>query len=418
MAEPASSMRISPFTPGQPVPFDYFVGRAAEIGGLRTMAVTAVSGRLQVGFIRGERGIGKTSLAAYARTAAEREQGLLGVHVFLGEVTTLPEMARRVFERVLKTAENTPWYEKMSSLFGNHIRKVSLFQIGVEFAPPPSELEHVVQHFAESLRSVLEKMKEHKNGMFLVLDEIDALASTPQFAQWLKSLIDEIATGSQPLPLCLVLVGLEEHRRGMIDAHASLARVFDIIELKTWTRAETTAFFAESFEKVGISVDDAAMNTLSVFASGFPVLAHEIGDAAFRADDDRVISPQDASAAIWQAAETVGKKFLEPQVYAALRSPRYRSIFRRIALETKGVTFRRRDVDKNLSGEEKKVFNNFLRKMKELGVIEPDLESGPGSYAFTNVLHSLYFFVEARQAPPQPPTGDVLGTPPTPPLTE
>lgn len=376
------------------------------------MAVAAASGRLEVGFIRGERGIGKTSLASYACTSAERDLGLLGVHVFLGgEASGLPEMTRRVFDRILKAGEATPWHEKVMGLFGQHVRKVSLFQLGVEFAPPENDLKQVVEHFPSSVRSVLDGMGEHKKGLFLVLDEIEGLARTPEFSQWLKSVVDEVSTDPRPLPLCILFVGLEEQRRGMIEAHQSLARVFDIIELKTWTLAETRAFFRESFEKVGMSVDEDALRSLSVFAGGFPVLAHEIGDAAFKLDTDGKIDRHDAVNGVWQAAETVGQKLLEPQVYAALRSPRYRSIFRRIASQSTGVTFKRRDVEKSLSAEEKKVFNNFLRKMKELGVIDADSEGGPGAYRFTNILHSLYFYMEAKQAPAAPPTGEVVAAP-------
>jgi hypothetical protein len=246
---------------------------------------------------------------------------------------------------------------------------------------------------------VLKKLGDDKKGLFLVLDEIDDLARTKEFALWLKSLVDEIATSREPLPLCIVLVGLESQRQDMIGAHESLARVFEIVDMKTWTESETRLFFEESLGKVGMRVEADALRTLSVFAGGFPVLAQEIGDAAFKGDTDGVIDLKDARAAAWSAAETVGKKLLEPQIYDAMRSPRYRSIFRRIALETNGLSFRRKDVEKGLSAEEKKVFDNFLRKMRDLGVIEPNKEGGPGSYQFRNVLHSLYFFMEARTAP-------------------
>lgn len=395
--------RASPFTLGIPVPFDYFVGRATEVEHLRSKAAGAAAGRLQVLFVRGERGIGKTSLVSYARTIAESEQKMVGIHVFLGGVSTLTEMARKVFDRILKVSEDAPWHEKVLGLFGTRVRRVGVFNVGIEFGAPPDELERLVEHFADSLRAVLERMDE-RNGLFLILDEIDDLAHTREFAYWLKSLVDEIATADKPLPLCLVLVGYESQRRDLIGAHESLARVFDVIDLKTWSTDETSAFFKESFAKVGVAVEAGALTSLSAFSGGFPTLAQEIGDAAFSLDTDQQIDHGEAVTAIWNAAEVVGKKLLEPQVYAAMRSQRYRSIFRRLSGQTLALRFKRKEVEAGLTAEEKRVLDNFLRKMKDLGVIEPDPEAGPGGYRFTNILHSLYFFIEAGRAnAPTPP---------------
>ena len=211
------------------------------------MAQAAVTGRLQIAFLRGERGIGKTSLAAYGRVAAENDQNMLGIHVFLGGVATLEEMTKRVFDRILKSGADQAWYAKVAGLFGTHIKKVGVFNIGVEFVAPPEELQRLVENFSQSLRAVLEKLGDDKKGLFLVLDEIDDLARTKQFALWLKSVVDEIATSRQPLPLCVLLVGLESHRQELIESHASLARVFDIIDMHPWSLEETRSFFEESF---------------------------------------------------------------------------------------------------------------------------------------------------------------------------
>ena len=67
----------SPFSPGQPVPAEFFVGRIPEIERLQGSAEAAASGRLQVAFLDGERGIGKSSLASTVRSVAERELNVI-----------------------------------------------------------------------------------------------------------------------------------------------------------------------------------------------------------------------------------------------------------------------------------------------------------------------------------------------------
>jgi len=79
----------SPFTPGQPVRLEFFIGRLSEIRHLEQMVRAAASGRLQVAFVTGERGIGKSSLASFVRFLAERDHRAVGLHTFLGGVSSV-----------------------------------------------------------------------------------------------------------------------------------------------------------------------------------------------------------------------------------------------------------------------------------------------------------------------------------------
>lgn len=388
----------SPFTPGLPVPVEFFVGRLNEIEEIKAKVTSALSGRLEVGFLIGERGIGKSSLASFVRFLSERDHQVLGLHTFLGGVASLEEMVRRVFDRLLKESVGKVWHDKVKQFFGNHIRQVGLFGVSVEFGATPQDLRRMVHDFAPALRNLVERVKDEKKGIFLILDDINGLASSPDFANWLKSLVDEIATSQQPLPVCLLLVGLEERRQALIGLQPSLARVFDLIEIRAWSKEETATFYKNAFSSVGIEVEDPAIDLLVRYTGGLPVLAHEIGDAAFTLDNDGRIDRDDATKAVIAAADIIGHKHLEPQVFRAIRSARYRSILRKLARQPFEATFQRSEVRKRLSGDEVRVFDNFLRRMSELNVLTKDLERGAGAYRFTNLLHYLYFMIEAAHA--------------------
>jgi len=388
----------SPFTPGQPVPVEFFVGRLSEIEHLKQNSAIAIEGKLQVAFLAGERGIGKSSLASFVRYITEREQDVLGIHTFLGGVSSLEEMARRVFDRLLKESIGKSWENKVKGLFGNHIKQVGLFGISVEFGAPQRDLRRIVHDFAPALRNLMEQLRDQKKAILLVLDDINGLASSVEFANWLKSLVDEIATGRETLPLFLLLVGLEERRQSLVSLQPSLARVFDVIEIQTWSTGETKEFFQRAFSQVGVSVEQKALFLLSRFAGGLPVLAHEIGDATFMVDKDDKIDEKDALNGVIVAADIVGRKHLEPQVYQAIRSVRYRSILRKIATMPFEIRFKRSDLPARLNAEEKKVLDNFLRRMRKLDVIRPDPDGGRGAYCFGNHLDYLYFWLEALRA--------------------
>lgn len=393
-----ASDATSPFTPGLPVPIEFFVGRLEEIKRLREKLARAQKGYLDVSFLVGERGIGKSSLASFVRNLSERDSRFLGLHTFLGGVTSLEEMVRRVFDRLLKESVGTRWHDKIKRFFGNHIQEVGLFGISVEFKAPNQELTRMVHDFAPALRNLVDRIKDEKTGLFIILDDINGLASSAAFAEWLKSLVDDIATSQKPLPLCLLLVGLEERRQSLIERQPSLARVFDLIEIKAWSNEETKTFYENAFSRVGIPVDDEPLRLLVRYAGGLPVLAQEIGDAVFKADQDGRIDGRDALQGIITAADIVGRKHLEPQVFQAIRSAKYRAILRALARRPFEYQFQRADALARLSGDEKRVLDNFLRRMTQLGVIVRDQDKGLGAYRFANMLHYLYFWLEAERA--------------------
>ncbi len=76
----------SPFYPGQPIPVNLFTGRIQPLKRIMTRGVAQVAaGKPVTMFVRGEYGIGKSSLANYARAIAEtrNETNLHGVYVTL-----------------------------------------------------------------------------------------------------------------------------------------------------------------------------------------------------------------------------------------------------------------------------------------------------------------------------------------------
>ena len=66
------------------------------------------------------------------------------------------------------------------------------------------------------MRRLLEGIR-NKKSLFLILDDINGLAGSADFANWLKSTVDEIATSRQKTRLCILVVGPDERRRDLAD---------------------------------------------------------------------------------------------------------------------------------------------------------------------------------------------------------
>ncbi len=388
----------SPFTPGSPVPFELFVGRTKQIEELIRYVSQIPSGKQENVFLVGDRGIGKSSLASFVRYYIATQMNILGIHVFLGRVNSLEEMVRHVFDQILKEIKGEAWFQDAAKFFGKHIKEIGLFGISVTFTPPEQELRELVKQFPEALHNLLKKVKEQKKGLFIALDDINGLAEKREFANWYKSFVDEVATHYKDFPVFIMLIGLPEKRDHLSEIQPSLMRIFRVVEIEKLSNEEVGNFLTTAFEKAGLEVKADAKELMVKYSSGLPLLMHEIGDATFWEDKDGIVDKEDAIKGILTAAEKVGQKYLDPKVYRAIRSERYRSILRKLGEIPISRNFKKKEVEARLNESEKKVFHNFLKRIKELGVIEVDIEKERGTYRFVNEIYPIYIGMESERS--------------------
>jgi len=386
----------SPFTPGKPVPIEYFVARREEIQRLERAIRQASSGRNENVFITGERGIGKSSLAGFIRHLAEKEYNFIGAHCFLGGVTDLEGMMRVVFQRLLQQISDRSIFDRLKKAFGRYIKGLTLFGLGVDFTTDRSELRTLVDNFLPVLKKIDETIKGERSGTLLILDDLNGITDVSAFAHFLKSFVDELATSRESLPLLLILVGVPERREDLTEKQPSVARIFDVIDLPPMSEDESKEFFNNTFGEQDIALVPPALSLMVRFSGGFPMLMHEVGDAVFWKDTDDRIDENDARGGIMQAAEVVGRKYLDPQVYKALRSKTYRSILRTVGRLPLGTRFRRKDILEKVPEKQRATFDNFLRRITRIGIISQT--EVRGEYRFINQLYHLYVWLEAYRA--------------------
>jgi len=388
----------SPFYPGQPVPTELFVGRASQIDQIMSKGVgQVVNGKPVAIYVQGDYGIGKSSIAAAVRLIAERDRGLHGINVLLGGAESLDEVGEAVLRATVQSGAFDPKRsEKIRELLAKYIGEQSLFGITLRVDALKRDAPTVAS--ASNLLSFLDqafgRLKETGvKGIFLVLDEINGIASNPKFSHFIKTLVDSNALRPTPLPLLLMLCGVEDRRREMIRHHQPIERVFEIVDIKGMSEGEMHEFFLKAFNSVHVTIEPKAMATMKKYSAGFPKIMHLVGDAAFWLDRDSVIDEDDAEKAVIQAADDVGKKYVDQQVYKALRSKDYHSILGKIAKTgPHDMVFRKQEIAEGLTSAERKKFDNFLQKMKKLQVIrQGDIR---GEYAFNLPMVRLYISLD------------------------
>jgi len=391
----------SPFYPGQPVPVELFVGRGSQIERIMTRGAGQVEqGKPIAMYIQGEYGIGKSSIAGYVQWLAERDHNLHSIYAPLSNCSNLNDVAEAVLNATIRSGAFYPTRtESIGNWLGKYITKQSLFGQTIDLSAlkqdaPALSSPHEMLNFLRETRKRLENTGV--KGIFLVLDALNGISSNPQFAHFIKSLIDSNALSPNPLPLLLILCGVEERRREMIQKHQPIDRIFDVVEIAPMNEMEMEEFFNRAFRSVHMEVDKPALKRLTFYSAGFPKIMHLLGDAVYWVDKDGIINNNDAKDAVLIAADEVGKKYVDQQVYRALRSSDYHSILLKISkVNPNEMGFMKSVVASALSATEKKKFNNFLQKMKRLKVIRSgDVK---GEYIFNMRMVRLYIWLQSLE---------------------
>jgi hypothetical protein len=319
----------------------------------------------------------------------------------LGGSESIDDVATRVLEATIRSgAFDASRNERIRNWLAKYIGEQSLFGVTLHAEILRKDAPSVAMGMLPFLGEVYARLKDlGTRGVFLVLDEINGIADNPKFAHFIKSIVDTNALQKEPLPLFLLLCGVEERRRKMIAQHEPVGRIFDVIDIQAMSDLEMRDFFTKAYTSAQMTVDDRAMSILCKYSAGFPKIMHLIGDAAFWIDRDGKVDREDARLAVFAAAEDVGKKYVDQQVYKALRSADYRSILQKIVRMGPDVmTFKKADIVSELNDSEKKKFSNFLLKMKTLKV----LQSGDvqGEYLFTVRMVRLYIWLQSSPSEP------------------
>ncbi|MBD3266008.1 AAA family ATPase [bacterium] len=382
----------SPFFPGQPVPVDLFVGRSQEKERIDRASYQVANGKPQAIFITGEYGIGKSSLARFARLAAEENQGVIGFHCMLGGVSTLDDLSLSVVQSIVDSYSTKPSVTKtIRDFLSEYIGEQSLFGVTLRLDKLKKDAPDISRGFLPFLRQIYHRIQKEYKGILLIIDEINGITGNPNFGAFLKGLVDENALSDTPLPLLLMVCGTEERYREIVKNYIPVERIFHIIQIDKMSDEEMRDFFDKAFDKVGMRVDAEAMDLICRNSGGFPRLMHLVGDAAFWIAKNNTINEETAIQAILVAAEDVGRKFLDQQVYKALKSPHYHEILKKLSHLNVGpeLKFKKNQIDTKLNADEKKKLNNFLQRMKKLNVIFPSEQRG--EYIIRDRLTFIYF---------------------------
>lgn len=392
------SERESPFQPGRPVSPEKFKGREDIINEIIKYFHSIVNGNPHHFFITGKRGIGKTSLANFISDYGKNNHAMVTVHILNDGVHTVDELIIQIMERIFNEIRSEKWSRPILDYFKDHIESVGIGGFNLKFKPSKEELKSIKDNFAFNLVDLVRNFKD-KDGLFIVIDDINGLSETPDFANWYKSFADTLSTSfDKEAPIGIMLTGYPEKYMKLYTQNPSISRIFDVHELEGLSDEEIISFYNDIFEDNNINYQQGSIELMTKYCSGMPTMMQEIGDATFWKDNDNFISSEDAAAGVIEAGNRIGLKYLQPVLDKKIRSPYYRSILQKIAEDLAASpegTFTKKEYEDVLDESEIKVFKDFISRAKELNIIGLSSSKKQGVYKFTNNLYPIYFYIQS-----------------------
>lgn len=248
------------FSPAAPITRrDCLAGRTEQL----VQILDVVAQRGQHAVVYGERGVGKTSLAAVA-TNGLLDRRTIALRVNCDGSDNFESIWRKVLGEA-QLARPLPAVVGIRESLG-------------EATARAGSLLAVTRVTVDVVRQALQLLS-HPAPMVIVLDEFDRLEDVRTktlFADTIKALSDHI------VPVTVVVVGVAESPAMLLGEHRSIERGLKGIHVPRMPAADLAAIVRFSFSKLEMTIADDAVARIAELSEGFPYYAHSLGLLASR----------------------------------------------------------------------------------------------------------------------------------------
>lgn len=240
--------RNNPFKPNRPVHPGMFTGRGFELQKIDNALFSTIDNNPHHLLFLGERGIGKTSLlllASYlSKGDIEIEKGTslnyLTIYFSIDKNTTVKDFTKRIIksiEREFRKCNCTTqklrdiWsFAKTLEIAGTKINSRNSETIN-EF------VDELIYAISDTLELIQKDDKAKKDGVLLLIDEVDNTPMDLELGIILKKITEQLAF-EESNKLLIILAGLPVVRDLLYDSHPSSLRLFEEITLGPLTTDE------------------------------------------------------------------------------------------------------------------------------------------------------------------------------------
>ena len=379
----------NPFFPGHPVSPDYFIGRNREIDKiLRYLPRVIEQGIPEHFFITGKRGMGKTSFVNYISNIARDEFGMFPVYVNNQGTDTIDELIRKLLDKLFLEFNKTKWGRNIIKIFFDHFNKINFLGLGFEFKNMPEIVVNVKENFIQFLVEICSNLKGY-DGIFIVIDDVNGLSQTPEFANWYKALFETLEFYNENVPVAFSLVTYPAKFYQLCQQNPSFPRMFNLIEIDKLNDEDVKSFFKKTLSNFNLDFSKQYAQDMIYYSWGMPLVMQQIGDCIFWNLDDYEISEEIVYDSIRDVALELKNKYLK-QSLSKIKNPKYNIILLKLAYHNK-FKFTRNEICELLEEYNQNIFDEFLNQMITLNI----LEFNGNEYEFVNISFFVYFLISS-----------------------
>ena len=382
----------TPFEPGRPVSPSNFKGRRNDcIKIIRYLPGVIKNGVPEHFFITGKRGMGKTSFIQYVARIAEDNFQMIPIQFNNNDGSSVDELILNLIEKLSDEFDKGYWGKSFVG-FLKRINEIKIRGSGFSLEKEETLIHEIKNNFSQLLIEICKNFENR--GIFLIIDDINGLSDNVEFTNWYKSLFESIQFNKYHVPVAFALISYPKEFDNLCIINESFSRMFKLIEIDKLENDEIEEFFRHSFEKMGYRFkDDRSLDAMIYYSWGMPLIMQQIGESVLWNIQNLTIDEKTAIEGISDAAIELGNKQIKAKL-KRIRSEHYEDILIKLA-KNRMMEFRKSEAIDILDDNEKKVFNSFLQRTKELGIIESVGRENSGEYAFVNRLYFAFFLIKS-----------------------
>lgn len=159
-------------------------------------------------------------------------------------------------------------------------------------------------------------MREKKDGIVILLDEVDHATPSLNLGVFLKNLT-EVLVQENANKVLLIIAGLPKVRDILSASHKSSLRLFEEFKLTPLSRDEAKDVIRRGLkeaEKHGpvTTITKEAMEHICFYSEGYPHFVQQIGYSAFAVDTDNNITEEDVKQGMFMksgAFDLIGDRY-------------------------------------------------------------------------------------------------------------
>lgn len=397
MSENISNEIETPFQPSNPVRPENFKGRSDIIHKIIRYIPNALNNEAQHFFLTGNKGMGKTSISDYIINYVEDEYNLATSYTSNKGNNSIDVLATKILINLLNNMPKESRRKKVKTWFGEHVSELKVIGTTLRFNVDPQKQEKIKQDFIIYLNQAYEDLKKRYNGIFIVIDDINGLSDSHEFVEWYKQLADTIIVDKHyQIPIYFLLIGYPEKFDKLVEQETSFGRIFYTDNIDELTDQEVEEFFKDTFQTIGVTIEDQALKLMTQYSSGVPLTMQQIGDSIFWNLTKNKITISEAKNGIKEAAQELQKRQIR-RVLTHVKTPEHEKILLKMG-ENKLSKFTQQDIKEILTPQEQEILPEFINKMLQIDMIKIiDEWNNTTEYEFTEKTFYTYYNITSSQ---------------------